>query len=215
MLPTITTRVLRAPEGVCHTAVTTGEEFIPDENGLVETKNPLSVRELLALGYVEDRGDDADSGVDTGSGGPDRRPGASVESLLGSSSLPTLVDVGHPEPAQLGTVVARAHSKSGMSVEAWNSLPEDIREELIHRSIKDLQAEADAQQNDGNNHSGDQNASKPPEAPDFAGMGSRTKLCEWLKEHGVSADPATRRDVLVGLCVDTWNDEQAKLNPPV
>jgi hypothetical protein len=53
------------------------------------------------------------------------------DTLLGSSFLPAMVDVGHGQEVQLGVIVTGAFNASGLSTEAWNGLAEDVREKLL------------------------------------------------------------------------------------
>jgi len=55
--------------------------------------------------------------------------------LLGSNTLPALVDLGVGAPVPLGTVVQEAFRASGLSEDEWNELTEDARDDYLHRLI--------------------------------------------------------------------------------
>lgn len=59
----------------------------------------------------------------------------SVDTLLGSSILPALIEIGDAQ-VQLGEIVAAAHQKSGLSLEDWNALEDAARELLLDAEIK-------------------------------------------------------------------------------
>ncbi len=54
--------------------------------------------------------------------------------LLGSSIQPPVLQIRGAD-VQLGTVVASAHQRSGLTVEGWNAQPEAVREALITDEI--------------------------------------------------------------------------------
>lgn len=57
--------------------------------------------------------------------------GLGADMLLGSSTLPTMIDTGGPEEVQLGTVVCQSQADSGLSVDEWNELSEEDRDALL------------------------------------------------------------------------------------
>jgi hypothetical protein len=61
-----------------------------------------------------------------------------TDTLVGSNILPSLVDVGGEQAIPLGDVVKAAHALSGLSVEAWNALPDDERETLLASAVEGL-----------------------------------------------------------------------------
>lgn len=67
-----------------------------------------------------------------------------LETLNGSSTLPALVEIAEGKTVQLGQIVMRAHSTSGLTVEAWNALPEAERDELLGKTIAEFQADPDS-----------------------------------------------------------------------
>lgn len=67
---------------------------------------------------------------------------AGSEVLYGSNKLPAMVKIAKDKEVQLGEVVAAAHTASGLSVEDWNALEEDKRDELLTDQIKTMRAEA-------------------------------------------------------------------------
>lgn len=65
---------------------------------------------------------------------------ASIETLLGSSILPSLIEIGE-DNIQLGEIVAAAHQASGLSVDDWNALNSDDRELRLQAEIDRRRAE--------------------------------------------------------------------------
>lgn len=45
--------------------------------------------------------------------------------LLGSNTFPAVIAIGEDKQVTLGEVVVEAHKRSGLSVKAWNALPDD------------------------------------------------------------------------------------------
>lgn len=72
---------------------------------------------------------------------PDKPIQTHIETLLGSSVLPSMIDLGEGLTVQLGTVVARAHKESGLSIPDWNALPNDAREALLAETVEAMKAE--------------------------------------------------------------------------
>lgn len=66
-------------------------------------------------------------------------PNVKVHALLGSDLLPAHIQIGD-ELVQLGTVVAKAHEASGLTVEDWNGLVPQIREKLLADYVENLRA---------------------------------------------------------------------------
>lgn len=69
---------------------------------------------------------------------------SSVETLLGSSVLPAMVDIAPGKSVQLGNVVARAHKASGLSVDEWNALTAEDREARLAETVEAWKTEAAA-----------------------------------------------------------------------
>lgn len=68
-----------------------------------------------------------------------------IVEALGSGSFPAEIPMGRgEEKVQLGTVVARAHKDSTLSVEEWNALPQGKRDIHIANAIKAMRKEAKA-----------------------------------------------------------------------
>lgn len=65
-----------------------------------------------------------------------------IETLLGSSVLPSMVPIADGFEVQLGDVVARAHKESGLSIAAWNEMPGADREAALALTIAVMKAEA-------------------------------------------------------------------------
>lgn len=70
-------------------------------------------------------------------------PPAQTQALLGSDVLDSIIDIGGT-PVQLGTIVAAAHDVSGLSVDDWNGLVPQIREQLLSDQIAAMRAQAAA-----------------------------------------------------------------------
>lgn len=68
--------------------------------------------------------------------------GNAAETLLGSSVLPAMVEIGPGKTVQLGKVVVRAHKESGLDVDAWNGLPEADREARLAAIVEAMKTEA-------------------------------------------------------------------------
>nr|DAQ81591.1 MAG TPA: hypothetical protein [Caudoviricetes sp.] len=62
------------------------------------------------------------------------------EALLGSDVLPAHIEIGDHK-VQLGTVVAAAHARSGLTVIEWNALKQEEREQLLADEITAMTAE--------------------------------------------------------------------------
>lgn len=67
---------------------------------------------------------------------------SAAETLLGSSVLPSMVEIGPGKSVQLGNVVARAHKASGLSVDDWNALVAEDREARLAETVEAWKAEA-------------------------------------------------------------------------
>lgn len=67
-----------------------------------------------------------------------------AETLLGSSTLPSTIVINDARSAQLGEVVTEAHKASGLTVDAWNALPNDQREDLLKTTIEAMRAQQPA-----------------------------------------------------------------------
>lgn len=89
------------------------------------------VKELLRIAIFERLKDDAEV-----------TPVAKhIETLLGSSKLPAMIDLNDETQVQLGDVVARSHKDSGLSIEEWNKLEDDDREERLEATIQNMRVE--------------------------------------------------------------------------
>jgi len=64
--------------------------------------------------------------------------------LLGSSTLPALIDLPDRQ-IQLGELVAAVHAESGLTVEAWNALPDEQRDAMLQQWVYDKRKEHAAQ----------------------------------------------------------------------
>lgn len=65
----------------------------------------------------------------------------SAQGLYGTDVLPGMIEIGG-DLVQLGTVVAAAHSVSGLSVDDWNGLVPQIRDQLLIEHIEVMRAAA-------------------------------------------------------------------------
>lgn len=79
---------------------------------------------------------------------PTRR--TSDETLIGSSLLPSQVTLANGKTVPLGALVAKAHKASGLTVAAWNLLPDADREERLKQAIADINASQAAASSPGN-----------------------------------------------------------------
>jgi hypothetical protein len=61
--------------------------------------------------------------------------------LIGSSVLPSLVEIAEGKTVQLGDVVGAAHAASGLSIEEWNSLADDDREQRLAAQVETMKAD--------------------------------------------------------------------------
>lgn len=97
---------------------------------------------MLNEGGADFPGSDA---ADAGAGDDEVLAGAPQEFLLGSDKHDTLITLGETDvQVQLGTVVARAHAGSGLTVADWNALDDATRDALIDDTIDEMLAEVEA-----------------------------------------------------------------------
>lgn len=68
----------------------------------------------------------------------------SKKALNGSNVLPAVVALLAGVEVQLGAIVARAHSASGLSVDDWNALTDADREAKLDAALQEMRAEAQA-----------------------------------------------------------------------
>lgn len=130
--------------------------------------------------------------------------------LLGSSILPSMVDVGGETEVQLGVVVARAHAESGLSVADWNELPEGDREDRL-TAVVDAMRKENAPDDDDQEETDEV---KTLRALDFGGpdFPNKTALVKWLNENGVDdVDDGMGRPVLEGRAGDRRDELVAEL----
>lgn len=64
-----------------------------------------------------------------------------MDMLLGTNCLPAMLTIGS-EQVQLGTVVARAHRDSGLTVDQWNNQSAEESDVLIVRAFYAMRREA-------------------------------------------------------------------------
>lgn len=62
------------------------------------------------------------------------------ETLNGSNTLPAIIEIAENQTLQLGDIVVMAHQVSGLSVEAWNELADDKRDEQLNTVIENVKA---------------------------------------------------------------------------
>lgn len=58
------------------------------------------------------------------------------DTLNGSNTLPTVVEIAPDQFVALGELVTAAHKRSGMTVNAWNELAEEERDKLLNREVE-------------------------------------------------------------------------------
>lgn len=97
---------------------------------------------------------------------PEKPIEAHIETLLGSSVLPSMVEIGPEISVQLGEVVARAHTESGLSIADWNAMADDAREALLAATVEAMKAENAPVQPEP-----EPEAVAEPEMPDAPGLG--------------------------------------------
>lgn len=61
-----------------------------------------------------------------------------MESLIGSSTLPAVIELTPEIRIQLGELVAYAHGESDMSAKDWNALKDAKRDEMLDDALEDL-----------------------------------------------------------------------------
>lgn len=74
-------------------------------------------------------------------------PAPAIPCLLGSSILPSVLNIGGQD-VQLGAVVGAAQEASGLTVEEWNALDQEDREDLLDDQVNVMQALAERAQHD-------------------------------------------------------------------
>jgi hypothetical protein len=85
-----------------------------------------------------------------------------VETLLGSSVLPSLIDIGLDAPVLLGQIVMAAHAESGLTIADWNALPDTEREKLLAEAVENMKAAVAAGAVNKNTEGGSADASGAP-----------------------------------------------------
>lgn len=61
-------------------------------------------------------------------------------SIVGSNSFPAMVEVGPGVAVPLDSLVEKAHARSGLSVEKWNALDDDVRDAMIQGVADELKS---------------------------------------------------------------------------
>lgn len=61
--------------------------------------------------------------------------------LMGSSTLPAMIQISADKTIQLGELVAGAHAESGFTVAEWNELDEALREEALANHLTALRGD--------------------------------------------------------------------------
>lgn len=99
----------------------------------------LSQKADSELSLDDDEDGDPDAPPQEGAAGAPAGGGGQM--LLGSDNFDSEVEIAG-KMVQLGVVVAAAHAKSGLTVEQWNALPQDQRDDLIDDAADDMEAAA-------------------------------------------------------------------------
>lgn len=128
------------------------------------------------------------------------------ETLLGSSVLPSLVDIGLDAPVQLGEIVSAAHAESGLSIEAWNALPDADREQRLADAVEAMKAAVAAGAKLSTNTEGASTAGEPAGKPDGSTEGG---AAEPAAKGAAAAPPKVQTPVVAGSTVSAF------LNSPV
>lgn len=156
----------KAPHGVTRVSVEQ-QEFSVDETGHVVVPQHFGAR-LEAIGFRRVGHENT----------PQLQPveEQTLPALYGSSVLPAEVEVGGPNPVQLGLIVASAHERSGFTVEDWNALTDEEREALLNAEVERLKS---------NNAVLNDLAEKAPK-----------DVRAWLVEQGVNVNGVKNADLL-------------------
>ena len=125
---------------------------------------------------------------------PEKPIEAHIETLLGSSVLPFMVEIGPDISVQLGEVVARAHTASGLSIADWNAMADDAREALLAATVDAMKAENAPAQLEP-----EPEAEAEPEAPDALGLADSAEA--QTPEPEADDEP------------DAWSENQPKEQP--
>jgi len=62
--------------------------------------------------------------------------------LIGTNILPAEIAISEGLSVQLGEIVAKAHERSGLSIEEWNALPEGERDALLLNEVEQVKSAA-------------------------------------------------------------------------
>jgi hypothetical protein len=89
---------------------------------------------------------------------------ADTETLKGSNTLPAHIEITEGVTIPLGDLVMLAHKQSGLSVDAWNALPEGERDGLLNKEIEEAKSALAAATSDTTS-SGPQTALEPVSNP--------------------------------------------------
>lgn len=81
----------------------------------------------------------------TAEGGSTSTKAPAKDVLVGSSVLPSIIELAEGVTVQLGEVVRRTHEASGLSVADWNALDDGDREARLAATVLELQAAAEAE----------------------------------------------------------------------
>lgn len=63
-----------------------------------------------------------------------------TDTLNGSNTLPAVIEITEGVTMPLGDLVTLAHKQSGLSVDAWNALPEGERDGLLNKEIEEAKS---------------------------------------------------------------------------
>jgi hypothetical protein len=155
-------------------------ETQPDGEQVFEVNDPAHIERLLAIkeGFAEYAPGKA-AAVKKAADKPADDPKPPVEvGLIGSSVHPATFEIGG-QTFQLRTIVAMAHTASGLSPTDWNALTDEERHDRLDAELDRLQAEIDAKE-----RAKDQAKPDAPAGglPDFATM-KAPELMAYAGEH--------------------------------
>lgn len=120
-----------------------------------------------------------------------------VETLLGSSILPSMIELAEGNEVPLGAVVIRAHKESELSIADWNALEADDREGRLQEMVNLMKAEVEALGDQDADTSDDDDKEDADEEDDDAPQLSLSELrAKYRKVAGKKAPKSWKEDRL-------------------